>query len=229
MLGSWYSRFAGARSPMARLSKSHVSKRRFPRQERARATLAAILTAATRILATSGSSGFNTNRVAETAGVSIGTLYQYFADKEAILVAIARSYLMQDRRALLQVIGQRVADPEVPVERLAIRETIRIYQVQPAVRRLAMERMIGLGLSDEVGATVQEVGGILAGRLVPRSAGGGPDWTMRLRMATHAADAVIRASAYEEAPYLGTAAFEDAMVRMVWGVLPELESGLGRS
>lgn len=68
-------------------------QRRRPRQARAQATVDSILEAAVQVLQRSGAGGLNTNAVAERAGVSIGTLYQYFPDKEAILIAIARREL----------------------------------------------------------------------------------------------------------------------------------------
>jgi AcrR family transcriptional regulator len=74
-------------------SKSSGNQRRRPRQARSRATWEAIVEAAAQILERRGPAGFNTNEVAERAGVSIGTLYQYFADKHALLAAAARREL----------------------------------------------------------------------------------------------------------------------------------------
>jgi AcrR family transcriptional regulator len=68
-------------------------QRRSPKQARSRATWDAILEAAAQILERHGPDGLTTNDVAERAGVSIGSLYQYFPDKEAILVAAARREL----------------------------------------------------------------------------------------------------------------------------------------
>lgn len=62
--------------------------RKQPSQARARHTVDAIVEAAARILEEQGHGGFNTNAVAERAGVSIGTLYQYFPDKDALLGAL---------------------------------------------------------------------------------------------------------------------------------------------
>lgn len=70
-----------------------LNQRRKPRQARSQATWEAIVEAAAQILERRGPGGFNTNEVAERAGVSIGTLYQYFADKHAILAAAARREL----------------------------------------------------------------------------------------------------------------------------------------
>ena len=68
-------------------------QRRRPKQARAQVTVDSILEAAVQVLERSGAAGLNTNSVAERAGVSIGTLYQYFPDKEAILLALARREL----------------------------------------------------------------------------------------------------------------------------------------
>lgn len=62
--------------------------RKQPRQARAQHTVNAIIEASARILEGQGHSGFTTNAVAELAGASIGTLYQYFPDKDALLGAL---------------------------------------------------------------------------------------------------------------------------------------------
>lgn len=67
-----------------------VHPRKRPRQARAEATVDAIVEAAARILSAEGLMGFNTNSVARVAGVSVGSLYQYFPSKEAILAEMLR-------------------------------------------------------------------------------------------------------------------------------------------
>ncbi|MFO6446783.1 TetR/AcrR family transcriptional regulator [Erythrobacter sp. NE805] len=64
-----------------------LAPRRIPRQSRALATRAAILEAAAHIIA-GGLAAFNTNAVAARAGVSIGSLYQYFPKKDALMLAL---------------------------------------------------------------------------------------------------------------------------------------------
>ncbi len=67
------------------------NQRKQPHQERARATVERIVEASGRVLAQNGYDGCSTNRIATEAGVSKGSLYQYFADKDEILTALARS------------------------------------------------------------------------------------------------------------------------------------------
>jgi AcrR family transcriptional regulator len=62
-----------------------ISARKRPRQARSERLVADILEAATRVLAREGARRFTTARVAEAAGVSVGSLYQYFPNKESIL------------------------------------------------------------------------------------------------------------------------------------------------
>jgi len=74
-------------------SQVAVTQRKRPVQSRSRATVEAVLAAAARILEDQGLSGFNTNAIAERAGVSVGSLYQYFPSKDAILVALMEQSL----------------------------------------------------------------------------------------------------------------------------------------
>ncbi|MBZ9674630.1 TetR family transcriptional regulator [Mesorhizobium sp. ES1-1] len=62
-----------------------ISSRKQPKQERATDLVAAILQAAVQVLASEGAQRFTTTRVAEKAGVSVGSLYQYFPNKAALL------------------------------------------------------------------------------------------------------------------------------------------------
>ena len=79
-----YSRSTPAIVPQKPLPIQSVA-RRAPAQERARQKVELILEAATRIIDQEGLAGLTTNRIAEVAGISIGTLYQYFKNKQQIL------------------------------------------------------------------------------------------------------------------------------------------------
>ncbi len=65
-----------------------ISLRKNPSQDRSAFTVNSILEAATRVLEESSLNGFNTNRVAELAGVSVGSLYQYFPNKDALIAQL---------------------------------------------------------------------------------------------------------------------------------------------
>jgi AcrR family transcriptional regulator len=87
-------------------SKERASARRAPRQQRSRQTVEAVLEAVPRVLRRHGEGAITTNRVAEAAGVSIGSLYQYFPDKQAIFTALHDRHVDGVRR----VIGRTMTD-----------------------------------------------------------------------------------------------------------------------
>ncbi|WP_434631032.1 TetR/AcrR family transcriptional regulator [Chromobacterium sp. CV08] len=85
--------------------------RKQPRQARSRHAVAAILEAAARILARDGYAAFNTNRVAELAGVGVGSLYQYFPNKQALLAALHRRHGEQTLEALAAALAHGAGRP----------------------------------------------------------------------------------------------------------------------
>lgn len=78
------------------MDKSKTKVRKIPRQSRSVKTVDLILDAAAHILSRSGYDALNTNAIAKKAGVSIGSIYQYFPSKEAIVAALVRKYLESD-------------------------------------------------------------------------------------------------------------------------------------
>jgi AcrR family transcriptional regulator len=85
-----------------------------------------VLAAATRVLAKHSLPGFNTNRVAEVAGVSIGSLYQYFPNKAALIVAVLEREHERLASALEATVkscaGQSLGDGLLALARLAIEQ-----------------------------------------------------------------------------------------------------------
>ena len=77
------------------MDKPPAIPRKMPTQQRSRVTVEVILEAAAHILATKGYAAFTTNRVAEHAGVSIGSLYQYFPNKQSLLIALHARHLAE--------------------------------------------------------------------------------------------------------------------------------------
>jgi AcrR family transcriptional regulator len=93
--------------------------RRAPSQRRSRETVQAIMTAAARVFATAGYAAGTTNRIAAEAGVSVGSLYEYFPNKDALLVALMEAHLVHG-----QAIVERAA-AEIMARRPPLRDAVR--------------------------------------------------------------------------------------------------------
>jgi AcrR family transcriptional regulator len=91
---------------MTKRKQAVVLSRRKPTQARARLTIETIFEATARIIERHGAGAVNTNAIAERAGVSVGTLYEYFPNKEAVLIAMARRQLGEDEREIAKVLAK---------------------------------------------------------------------------------------------------------------------------
>ena len=80
------------RDGRGRPRKNTLKARKMPGQARSQETVSVILEASARILESDGLRGFNTNAIAAKAGVSVGSLYQYFPNKDAIVLALIGGY-----------------------------------------------------------------------------------------------------------------------------------------
>jgi AcrR family transcriptional regulator len=101
--------------PMAERRKPQISSRKQPKQARANDLVAAVLDAAVQVLRTEGAARFTTARVAERAGVSVGSLYQYFPNKAAILFRLQSDEWRRTSQLLSDILTDRKRSP---VERL---------------------------------------------------------------------------------------------------------------
>jgi AcrR family transcriptional regulator len=94
-----------------RKHKTSPNRRRQPTQSRAQVTVNAILDAVIRLLKRRGGSTLTTNSIAEAAGVSIGSVYQYFPNKVSIFIALHERHIDQVTRVLQRKISQSADEP----------------------------------------------------------------------------------------------------------------------
>jgi AcrR family transcriptional regulator len=126
---------------MATTSRAARNSRRTPRQERAHETVEAILEAAAQVFERHGYAAGTTNRIAERAGVSIGSLYQYFPNKDAIVVELARRHLAQLEAAAWPALDALVE--YVPPLRdgltAIVLGTVELHKQSPGLQRVLFE------------------------------------------------------------------------------------------
>jgi AcrR family transcriptional regulator len=128
--------FAFAQDPMTDRQNAQISSRKRPKQARSTDLVAAILEAAAQVLAGEGAPRFTTARVAERAGVSVGSIYQYFPNKAAILFRL-QSDEWRQTSDLLRGILEDVQRP--PPERL--RDLVHAFirsECEEAAMRVAL-------------------------------------------------------------------------------------------
>ncbi|MCI3131406.1 TetR/AcrR family transcriptional regulator [Phenylobacterium aquaticum] len=196
-------------------------QRRSPRQARAGATVDAILEAALQLLEAEGPARFNTNRIAERAGVSIGTLYQYFGGRQDILGALA------ERRAAAvrdHIAATVIAQPTLGSVRTIVRALMASFQGEPETRRAMMDALIERGGEGALLAHHQAFLAAIEGRaklsveLTPETA----------FVLTHAAIGLLRAAAAEPGLGLDPQALEDELVRLMESYISALAERQGR-
>lgn len=125
-------------------------------QERSRATVDALVEATARILVREGFDKASTNRIAEVAGVSVGSLYQYFPSKEALVAAVIERH----QHDIMQTVRAELAEVlRLPVEK-AVRKLVAIavkaHCVDPALHRVIAEQIPRVGRLEKLAAFNRE-------------------------------------------------------------------------
>ncbi len=200
---------------MATSRQAPETKRRIPRQARAAETVTAILEGAAQILESGGLAAFTTNAVAERAGVSIGTLYQYFADKNALLLALAH----QELQKALGDIGRALrgeSDPSLEGRvRAMVQVIIHAFRGRQRARKAVMQAILAQGLGVELMAPVAAFIAATGAEV-----GSGPQAILpalsreQVFVISRATLGAIRAAVLEEQPFLRSRGFEDEIVRL---------------
>jgi AcrR family transcriptional regulator len=206
------------------------SMRKKPTQPRAWRTVATIFEATAQILNRYGEQALTTNRVAERAGVSIGTLYQYFPGMDAIILAMIdwrRRQIVGELEKLLAAAGASDDDPAVHT-RLYIRALIEAFGIPaPGLAPLLRKAWL-LDHTPECIAMMQETVALTHASLTRRAH---PDYPppspADLFVVTRGVMGAIRAAVLEGSDLPGTQAFEDALTAMTLAITRRPSAGAG--
>jgi AcrR family transcriptional regulator len=135
------------RDGRGRPRKKVLKARKVPGQARSQETVSVILEASARILESEGVRDFNTNAIAARAGVSIGSLYQYFPNKDAILLTMISRFEEALHDAVLKAVQGRRGQELKSRLRLLVRALVMAHYEHPRLNRVleAEEERLGSG------------------------------------------------------------------------------------
>jgi AcrR family transcriptional regulator len=122
-------------------SDRKASSIRRPTQRRARMTVEAILDAVIKILKRDGADAVTTNRIAEVAGVSIGSVYQYFPDKRAIFEALHQRHVEEIDRLVERTLIEHPASPLDKLVRAMMEALVDAHAKDPELYQALMRQV----------------------------------------------------------------------------------------
>lgn len=137
------SKLAFGEREMAR--KALTKPRKVAVQERSRATVDALVEATARILVREGFDKASTNRIAEVAGVSVGSLYQYFPGKEALVAAVFERHRQEIMHTVRGELADILALPVHDAMRKLVAVAVKAHQVDPQLHRVLAEQVPRVG------------------------------------------------------------------------------------
>jgi AcrR family transcriptional regulator len=112
---------------MSKLSKPQISLRKKPKQKRSEVLVESVLEAATRILESVGLTASSTNKIAEKAGVSIGSLYQYFPGKDAIFAKLVERQQERNAQRFQKIILENEGKNVKEITRVLISDVVDLF------------------------------------------------------------------------------------------------------
>lgn len=207
---------------MSPTMNTQVSPRKAPRQSRSLATVKAILDATARILVERGFAAVTTNAVAERAGVSVGSLYQYFPNKDALITALHARHGEQMTVVILRALTKAMDATLDDALSGLIEATVEAHRIDSALH-CVLE--LQLGTIDQA-RPEEEYVGVMEERIVAllahyRSVITTPDLKLAAFMLMHSAHALIHAVVLERPKGVSLKTATQEIVRMLKGYLTQ--------
>lgn len=199
-------------------SRRSTGPRREPKQERSRETTAVILKAAEELLVEVGYAHASTNAIAERAGVSVGSLYQYFSGKEQVFRAVQRRHREEVLPHIFALL-KRLSDPKEDIAAASVelmRALAEVHGRNPRLMR-AIDGELGWLEHEDDGSTdvLPVVKGVLVERLALPTAETEAIATLLVEVVTHLSRWLVHA----QPEGIALEAFLNATRRMIDGLL----------
>lgn len=151
-------------------AKLRTAPRKPASQERSRATVDALVEATARILVKDGYDRASTNRIALAAGVSIGSLYQYFPSKEALVAAVIDRHTAEMMQLFREALARAAQRPLGQAARELVKVMVEVHRVNPRLHRVLVEQVPRVGRLDNMQALDREAMSLVRGYLEARRA-----------------------------------------------------------
>lgn len=193
-----------------------TSPRKNATQERSRATVDALLAATARVLVKDGYDHASTNKIAHAAGVSIGSLYQYFPSKEALVAAVIERHMGE----MMEVVRASLARVAPLRLREAAQELVRVmieaHRIEPKLHRVLVEQIPRVGSMKHVERVDEEVIPLVRGYLeAHRDELGVDDLDMAAFVAVTCVEAMTHAAVLRRPELLSEPRFVDEVAALV--------------
>lgn len=202
------------------MPKKEVMRKR-PAQGRSKHTVDIILQASEQLLVRKGEQGLTTTSVAEYAGVSVGTLYQYFSDRDALLLAIA--YRQRDR--LIERLSKMLTESDIQKSADLVRAFVHVL-IESFIKRRGARRQFELliqlktvakkpfSILDELtqGIIIQWGKHVLKEEIKRNE--------IQIYVLTRALVGVLQSAAMENVDFLDSQEFEDSLCELIYALSP---------
>jgi AcrR family transcriptional regulator len=145
--------------------RPQTNPRKIASQKRSRLTVDALLEATARVLIKEGYDRASTNRIAAVAGVSIGSLYQYFPSKEALVAAVIERHTQELSQVVHDALIKVAARPIEVGARELVAAAIAAHRVDPRLHRVLAEQVPRTGRLENIDAVERYARGLFRGYL----------------------------------------------------------------
>ena len=187
-----------------------LTPRKSPSQGRAKATVDAMLEAAVRLSRQRGLEPWTTNQAAELAGVSIGTLYQYFPSKESLVTSLA----VHRRELRLEILASELAAaaarldqiggaPAISTGLLVAQALVQVYGAEPVLDAELERYLLAIGAGRKLVPFDQRAAALVATYLARAISADADGPARTVKVVSRAAVSVLGAIALEEPARLG--------------------------
>jgi AcrR family transcriptional regulator len=191
--------------------------RKLPTQSRSKITVEAILQATTHILLAGGTNALTTNHVAERAGVSIGSLYQYFPNKESLIAALIEQHVQQEVDCLSGVINDWNGELNESLFRKLIETLIQIHLDDIELTKLLHQQVNSLECREALRKATRMFEQIIASLLAIKMSKPEDDRLIKAKafIITNTIDSLVQIALIEDTKILSDSIFVDELVALV--------------